>query len=117
MRNNNYFKENNLYNKKSAIILFVGAIIYLIIMIIFGFTEFRLFMIVLMFFSAIDGAFPQFLWTTRKIKISLSANIDDNIEPSDFYLFMRKIVCFGSLIFGYTALAFIILAEFSNTAV
>ena len=111
----NYFRENELYYRKTAMFLFLGTVAHIVAVFLFGLSEFLVFMAIVMFVAAIDGIFPNIRWMLTKNRVSWNAAVSENdLVPSDAYLMWRKCLCFGSLIVGYFGLAMYLLDLWIN---
>jgi len=96
-------------------LLFLGTVAHIVVMLLFGLSEFPVLMAIVMFAAAMDGVFPNIRWAFTKARVSLTAAVaEKDLAPSDTYVLWRKGFCFGSLLIGYFGLAMYLLDLWIN---
>lgn len=109
-----YFYVSKL-DKTAAVLLMIGAFISLLLRILFGTQVGYPFVIILtlaiplMAIEAIDLLLPWISWELYKLKFVFSVNNPDDMEPSEFMLYVRRITSYTTAICGYLFLIFVII--------
>lgn len=98
-----YYKESDglsvtTGNKIVGFCSLIGIIVIVILITIYSkyVSSVQEAFLALVFFISctLEALFPKIIWSIEKFRLSFTINIEKDTDPSDFYLFMRKIIIY-----------------------